>query len=229
MSDDTESPKIYQRTLLALSLVRTHIYSVFPPSTSAKMALSTRLYTPVLTISVGVITTYLLLAQPQAEIYPSRKFKRSLNYDQDLALRAEPWVGSTQVHSYPPTSASNWYPTLFPQDVGYPGPTPTGAEPALVETASAYPFSSPDQGLLVVPEGLKSKGFNLLKKWGNLSPWYSNPVGTFGVESGPEIPGECIVTGLHLLHRHGARYPTASDCELNAEYLGSWVDQFSRS
>jgi hypothetical protein len=33
--------------------------------------------------------------------------------------------------------------------------------------------------------------------------------GAFGVHSGPETPHTCRVTGLHLLHRHGARYPTA--------------------
>ena len=158
----------------------------------------------------GVITTCLLFAQPQVGIYgPSSKFKRSVDV-QDLAARAEPWVGSTEVHSYPPTKPANYDPTLFPPNVGYPGPTPTGAEPALLATAPAYPFNSGRQSLLVVPDGLLDNQFDLLKKWGNLSPWYSNPVGTFGVENGPEAPGGCNVIGLHFLHRHGARYPTGN-------------------
>ena len=174
------------------------------------MSTSTRSYTHiVVAFLAGIITTRLLSAQPRFGIHdPSSKFKRSADVVQDLAARAEPWVGSTEVHSYPPTKPANYDPTLFPSDVGYPGPTPTGAEPALLATAPAYPFNSGSQSLLVVPDELSDNKFDLLKKWGNLSPWYSNPVGTFGVETGPEIPDGCSVTGLHFLHRHGARYPT---------------------
>ena len=167
------------------------------------MSTPTRSYTPiVLAFLAGIITTRVLFAQPQLALHQSSK--RSV----DLAARAEPWVGSTEVHSYPPTSPTNYDPAFFPPDVGFPGPTPTGAEPALLATAPAYPLNSGSQGLLIVPDEFKVKKFDLLKKWGNLSPWYSNPVGTFGVETGLEIPDGCSVTGLHLLHRHGARYPT---------------------
>ena len=185
----------------------------------AKMSTSTRSYTPFLAFLAGVITTCVLFAQPQAGIrHSSTNFKRSPV--QDIAERAEPWVGSTEVHSYPPTNAVNYDPTLFPSNIGYPGPTPTGAEPALLATAPAYPFTSPAQGLLVVPQEFSSNKFPLLKKWGNLSPWYSNPVGTFGVETGPAAPESCTVTALHLLHRHGARYPTASSkCLTNVSDL----------
>jgi len=170
------------------------------------MSSLTRSYTPILlAFLAGVITTRVLFPQSQLGTY--RNVKRS-DAAQDLAARAEPWVGSTEVHSYPPTSPANYNPTLFPSDVGYPGATPTGAEPALLATAPAYPLNSGNQGLLVVPDEFVGKKFDLLKKWGNLSPWYSNPVGTFGVETGPETPDGCSVTGLHFLHRHGARYPT---------------------
>ena len=182
------------------------------------MSPSTRSYTPTfLAFLAGVVTTCVFLAQPQVGIrHSAANFKRSAG--QDLAERAEPWVGSTEVHSYPPTKPTNYDPALFPPNVGYPGPTPTGAEPALLATAPAYPSSSPAQGLLVVPPGFSKTGFDILKKWGNLSPWYSNPVGTFGVETGPEIPPGCSVTALHLLHRHGARYPTT-----DSEYLSRWL------
>jgi len=170
------------------------------------MSTPTRSYTPILlAFFAGVITTRLLFVQPQlgAHSNPSGKFKRS----EDVA-RAEPWVGSTEVHSYPPTKPTNYDPSLFPSNVGYPGATPTGAEPALLATAPAYPLNAGSQGLLLVPNEFSGNKFDLLKKWGNLSPWYSNPVGTFGVETGPETPDGCTVTGLHFLHRHGARYPT---------------------
>jgi len=126
---------------------------------------------------------------------------------------APPYVGSTEVHNWPPTTPTNDFPTLFPTDIGYAGATPTGAEPALIQTAPSYPVHT-GAAQLVVPsalnEGGKSKkGFDLLKKWGNLSPWYSVKRGAFGVDSDPGAPDGCNVTGLHLLHRHGARYPTS--------------------
>ena len=187
------------------------------------MTSSTRSYTPFLAFLAGIITTCVFFAQPQAGIrHASSNFKRSAI--EDLAGRAEPWVGSTEVHSYPPSNPANYDPTLFPSDIGYAGPTPTGAEPALLATAPAYPFSSPAQGLLVIPDEFSSKKFELLKKWGNLSPWYSNPIGRFGVETGPGTPEGCTVTGLHLLHRHGARYPTTDselDCLMPRLYGGS--------
>lgn len=172
------------------------------------MSTSTRSYVPIiLAFLAGVITTRTLFVQPQGGIHHASK--RSADVVRDLFARAEPWVGSTEVHPYPPTSPVNHDPTLFPSNIGYAGPTATGAEPALLATAPAYPKSgSGGQGLLVVPDKLSTKEFDLLKKWGNLSPWYSNPAGTFGVETGPETPDGCRVTGLHLLHRHGARYPT---------------------
>ena len=180
-----------------------------PPSLLAplhpKMSTPVRSYTPILLAYLaGLFTTYLLFAQPSIGIHPSSKFKRSV----DLAARAEAWVGSTETHSYPPSRPTNYDPSLFPSDIGFAGPTPTGAEPALLATAPAYPLNSGNQGLLLVPDEFSNKHFELLKKWGNLSPWYSIPTGTFGVETGPGAPDGCTVTGLHFLHRHGARYPT---------------------
>ena len=192
------------------------------------MSSPARSYTPILlAFLAGVVTTRLLFVQPQLGVLnQSGNFKRSEGVAEDLVARAEPWVGSTEVHSYPPTKPTNYDPSLFPSDVGYPGATPTGAEPALLATAPAYPLNAGSQGLLLVPDEFKSKKFELLKKWGNLSPWYSNPVGTFGVATGPETPDGCTVTGLHFLHRHGARYPTGdSKPTLFAKRLGFTTDQ----
>jgi hypothetical protein len=127
---------------------------------------------------------------------------------------APPYVGSTERHRFPPTSPTNAFPSLFPTAVGYAGETPTGAEPALVATAPSYPIHT-GAAQLVLPASLGGKAdgkkgqFDLFRSWGNLSPWYSVGKGAFGLDSGPEAPQGCRVTGLHLLHRHGARYPTA--------------------
>ncbi|EIW74055.1 phosphoglycerate mutase-like protein [Coniophora puteana RWD-64-598 SS2] len=136
---------------------------------------------------------------------------------------AAPEAGSTEVHHFPPPSPTNASPEWFPTDVGYAGGTPTGAEPGLIATAPSYPLHTAAAQLVAPAEYPKSKSkpndddkdedddeeFNLFRKWGNLSPWYSVPQGTYGIDASPDAPEGCSITGLHLLHRHGARYPTA--------------------
>ncbi|KZT22884.1 phosphoglycerate mutase-like protein [Neolentinus lepideus HHB14362 ss-1] len=136
------------------------------------------------------------------------------NRKSDAHVLAPPYVGSTEVHHFPPALPTNAFPSLFPTNVGYAGGTPTGAEPAVVATAPSYPIHS-GAPHLVAPSSKKlsnsssSSGFDLFKKWGNLSPWYSVGRDAFGLDSGPEPPETCRITGLHFLHRHGARYPTS--------------------
>lgn len=147
---------------------------------------------------------------------PSAKLTGNIHQERPYgpsALAAAPWAGSTEVHPFPPASPTNNFPELFPTDVGLAGPTPTGAEPALVVTAPSLPMHTNAPNLTPPkhkPAGSKKgkKDWDLFKHWGNLSPWYSVPRGTFGLDSGAEAPKGCAVTGLHFLHRHGARYPT---------------------
>lgn len=48
------------------------------------------------------------------------------------------------------------------------------------------------------------------KYWGNLSPWYSVHSADYGLpEASPLAPEGCDITQMHLLYRHGARYPTS--------------------
>lgn len=145
------------------------------------------------------------------------------------AQAVPPYVGSSEVHHFPPAKPTNKFPEYFPSNVGYAGVTPTGAEPAVVATAPAWPMHT-GAPHLIVPTHLdksshqdthssggedlpglnkgKKRKFNMLEKWGNLSPWYSVQRGGFGLDSGPETPDTCRITGLHFVHRHGARYPT---------------------
>jgi hypothetical protein len=121
--------------------------------------------------------------------------------------------------------------TNLTYSVGYPGGTPTGAEPGLIATAPTLPLQTGAAQLVAPPKIYKQihsthdddmeeeeesrkhyksdRPFNLFRSWGNLSPWYSVPRGAFGIDDTAEPPAGCVVTGLHLLHRHGARYPTA--------------------
>ncbi|CAE6337219.1 unnamed protein product [Rhizoctonia solani] len=90
---------------------------------------------------------------------------------------------SLETH-FPPAYPTNWNPSLFPPNVGYPGPTPTGAEPAVLATASAYPTHVGAAGL-VPPTFImgtnRTDGFELFKTWGSLSPWYSVNSAEFGL------------------------------------------------
>ncbi|KAL4077052.1 histidine phosphatase superfamily [Scleroderma yunnanense] len=121
--------------------------------------------------------------------------------------------GAPEWHDYPVPSPTNVFPSAFPSDVGYPGPTHAGAEPGVAATAPAYPLHSGSAHLVPPPHFAKGKGkstqdkFDIFRHWGSLSPWYSVEQGTFGVDSSPEAPETCRITGVHLLHRHGARYP----------------------
>ncbi|KAG6828354.1 hypothetical protein H0H92_008242 [Tricholoma furcatifolium] len=149
-----------------------------------------------------------------------RKSNNGSVAEDNVRVLAPPYVGSSTVHHFPPTSPTNAAPTLFPSDVGYPGGTPTGGEAGVIATAPTYPIHT-GAAQLIVPNTLgskpnKAKGsgdFDLFKKWGNLSPWYSVGKGAFGLDSEPTVPETCRVTGLHFLHRHGARYPTQYDSE----------------
>ncbi|KDQ12411.1 hypothetical protein BOTBODRAFT_634204 [Botryobasidium botryosum FD-172 SS1] len=79
------------------------------------------------------------------------------------------------VHPYPPAAPTNVIPFLFPTKVGYSGPTATGAEPALLATAPAYPFFHRGAPNLAIPKPLgdnsgQQRIFNMAESWGNMPP-----------------------------------------------------------
>ncbi|KAI0721339.1 phosphoglycerate mutase-like protein [Cerioporus squamosus] len=127
---------------------------------------------------------------------------------------ASSYAGSTVTAVFPPPDATDTFiDTYFPgpEEVGFAGPTPTGDEPFVVETAPVAPKKA-DVYPLVNPADTdastqKSSSFNPMQYWGNLSPWWS--VGDFfGLKDTSSIvPSGCELTQVHLLHRHGARYP----------------------
>jgi hypothetical protein len=51
--------------------------------------------------------------------------------------------------------------------------------------------------------------FDVVRSWGNLSPMFSLDSGEFGLPgSSPIVPKGCAINAVHILYRHGARYPT---------------------
>jgi hypothetical protein len=102
----------------------------------------------------------------------------------------------------------------FPPEsvVGFPGPTATGVEPAAIETAPSYATNDQAAGNypLVVDKTEDGKKVDIERYWGNLAPWYSVPSSAYGLpKASPKVPDQCSVTQVHLLYRHGARYPTS--------------------
>ncbi|EGN96120.1 hypothetical protein SERLA73DRAFT_170536 [Serpula lacrymans var. lacrymans S7.3] len=151
----------------------------------------------------------------RGSLFDPSQTHQNISHDNTIHALASGDVGSPEWHQYPPASPTNAFPDIFPTDVGYAGATRPGAEPGLVATAPSVPIHTGAPQLAVPSRLPKAKGpfpgakkhFDMFQSWGSLSPWYSIERGHFGVDSGPEAPESCRITGLHLLHRHGARNP----------------------
>ena len=105
--------------------------------------------------------------------------------------------------------------------VGFPGPTPTGAEPDAAQTAPSYPYNQnaaksypliqdPPRNGTNATANANNANFDITTYWGNLSPWYSLRSADYGLpNASPLAPPGCTITQMMLLYRHGARYPTS--------------------
>ncbi|KIW95700.1 uncharacterized protein Z519_04285 [Cladophialophora bantiana CBS 173.52] len=125
-------------------------------------------------------------------------------------------VGATTSDVYPP-AATSVNSAQFPPEpvVQFPGPTQTGLEPAVAQTAPLYPYNTQGAAAfpLVAPQprgSNSSSKVDITRYWGNLSPWYSLSSADYGLpNASPLIPAGCSINQVHLLYRHGARYPTS--------------------
>lgn len=112
----------------------------------------------------------------------------------------------------------------------YPGPTAVGAAGFLAQT-------NPVPGTAGLPSGTQAfipnepletsqaipsnpDNINIFEYMGNLSPYFVSPAG-FGVAE-YSLPSTCNITQVHLLHRHGARYPTEDSGPL--EFALTWAN-----
>ncbi|KAH9486630.1 3-phytase A [Psilocybe cubensis] len=132
---------------------------------------------------------------------------------------ASSFAGSTTSAVFPPPNATiTATDTFFPDasDIGFAGPTPTGDEANAIATAPVnakvdnfFPLINPG-----AQDTKKNKPFDVLVHAGSLSPWQS--VDSFGLpDASPVIPQGCELVQAHLLHRHGARYPTSGSGPAN--------------
>ncbi|KAI5121931.1 hypothetical protein M0805_000260 [Coniferiporia weirii] len=131
------------------------------------------------------------------------------------SFSASSFAGETSSAVFPVPNATNAASSLdsfFPDAtvVGFAGPTPTGDEAEVIATATSVPKVT-DAYPLLNPSTFDNKSsFDVLRTWGNLAPMFS--VDSFGLpEANMLIPEGCELTQVHLVHRHGARYPTGGE------------------
>ncbi|TIA87508.1 hypothetical protein E3P81_03921 [Wallemia ichthyophaga] len=102
----------------------------------------------------------------------------------------------------------------FRTDLGDVGGTQTGAEAFIVQTAAAYPLESALNPAIVKPTAKDARGpddFDVLRHLGPLTPYTSSPN---YLPTTPLAPDTCQVEEVHMLHRHGSRYPTPNSMPL---------------
>ncbi|PWY88923.1 acid phosphatase [Aspergillus heteromorphus CBS 117.55] len=124
----------------------------------------------------------------------------------------------------PTTDEPDWFQTR-PQS--YQGYTATGAPPFLAQynpapfgDAATYTVNSPLETSQPI-RGAKDR--NIFHHMGNLSPYYPRADG-FGVDEYSHPHGSNI-TQMHLLHRHGSRYPTKDE----SQGLADWADKIANA
>lgn len=106
------------------------------------------------------------------------------------------------------TMSSNRFPTY----IGHPGYYETGLPANFAEEMGAQP--TPTRGAEPIATSLPgfTNKFNPFRHMGPLTPYRS---GEFGVDNARELhtpissQGVCVLQQVHILHRHGARYPTS--------------------
>jgi hypothetical protein len=99
-------------------------------------------------------------------------------------------------------------PYLFPTNIGYPGPMKTGkpANLANEDTSTATPTRGNSPLNTVIPA---LNGFDAFHHMGPLTPYQSAPDFSISSAKYRALPASCQVDRVHILHRHGSRYPTS--------------------
>ncbi|KAJ6595077.1 phosphoglycerate mutase-like protein [Mycena vulgaris] len=117
------------------------------------------------------------------------------------------FAGATSTFLFPPigqtaTASDPFFPDA--NQVGFSGPTATNAiatAPSVAKVDSFFPLVNPGTS------GKAGSDFDVVHQFGSLGPWRS--VESFGLpDASAKIPTNCKLDQVHLVHRHGARYPS---------------------
>jgi hypothetical protein len=76
--------------------------------------------------------------------------------------------------------------------------------PSFAPNNNIFPLVKP-----IASDASSAQDFNVIHHFGSLQPWRSVPSKYYGLpDASPVIPDGCEIVQAHLIHRHGARYPT---------------------
>nr|AWT08574.1 PHYA [Pichia kudriavzevii] len=126
------------------------------------------------------------------------------------AISALPIGSDSRIPS--PTSSED----LFPTDIGFFGVTATNSAPFMAQTdgaaitygvpTSSYTLAQPIETAIQAKDHREGDQ-NIFQLMGSHSPYYiSDGWGVYDYA----IPGQCSISQVHLLSRHGSRYPTGA-------------------
>ena len=77
--------------------------------------------------------------------------------------------------------------------------------PSFGAMQNRFPLVNP-----IASDAKDTNAFDVIRHFGSLQPWFSVPSAAYGLpDASPVIPNGCDIVQVHLLHRHGARYPTS--------------------
>ncbi|SNX86142.1 related to 3-phytase A precursor [Melanopsichium pennsylvanicum] len=117
----------------------------------------------------------------------------------------------------------------FPTNVGYAGTVKSGESPFLAVT-DRLPGQLKDSSIETRWKPLNATAdctYNIFQHLGNESPYFSSPIFADFQKDNAVLPEQCTVKQVHILHRHGARYPTSSVTE-GAPYFGQVIANVSK-
>lgn len=117
----------------------------------------------------------------------------------------------------------------FPTNVGYAGKTKYGTPPLLAVT-DRIPGQLNDASIETRWKPLDAANndtYNIFEHLGNQSPYFSSPLFAEFQKEHARLSQNCTVKQVHILHRHGARYPTSSTTE-GAPYFGAVMANVSK-
>ncbi|KAL4400248.1 acid phosphatase [Malassezia pachydermatis] len=118
---------------------------------------------------------------------------------------------SVEVQTKKPTTAQR-RPASFPTYIGWPGSYETGTPPQFAD--EMQPAPTPTRGVSPIQTSMPEfdEKFNPFYHMGPLSPYYSAQHGDIDnaryLATPESANGTCSLRQVHILHRHGSRYPT---------------------
>lgn len=135
----------------------------------------------------------------------------------------------------------------YPTDVGFPGTTRVGQAPFLAERdrinttqpktgasielrytalTDANSTSPSSNGSATGAADATPSATPIAQLWGNTAPYFPSPLFA-DAQQYRQLDQQCTLEQVHILHRHGSRYPTSSSTE-GAPFFGQVVANASR-